>query len=178
MWCKVSIASKRKGQCERELLKCVYWWNKLLLTNTLSLLTQWGLWIYKNHAKLVCEYFLWLRVTELWFVCLWILYPVTYYFLYSFIYLLIDDLCWSLFRITIISQHHLQLIYLFIYPLYIHLYFIYIYIYICENWIGIVLYIKSLIVILLLDFMNKTCRNVNIVCVSFWLINRFKFIKK
>ena len=174
MWCKVSIASKRKGQCERELLKCVYWWNKLLLTNTLSLLTQWGLWIYKNHAKLVCEYFLWLRVTELWFVCLWILYPVTYYFLYSFIYLLIDDLCFVL-QLSVNTTCNWS-IYLSIH--FIFIYILYIYIYICENWIGIVLYIKSLIVILLLDFMKKTCRKVNIVCASFWLINRFKFIKK
>ena len=137
MWCKVSIVSKRKGQCERELLKCVYWWNKLLLTNTLSLLTQWGLWIYKNHAKLVCEYFLWLRVTELWFVCLWILYPVTYCFLYSFIYLLIDDFCFVLqlsVNTTCNWSIYLSIHFIFIYIFYIYIY-IYIYIYMRKlNW--------------------------------------------
>ena len=128
-----------------------------------------------------CKVSLWIffMVARYWtMICLSVNFVSSYLLFSLLVYLL--TYWWSLFRITIISQHHLQLIYLFIYPLYIHLYFIYIYIYIyiCENWIGIVLYIKSLIVILLLDFMKKTCRNVNIVCVSFWLINRFKFIKK
>ena len=128
-----------------------------------------------------CKVSLWIffMVARYWtMICLSVNFVSSYLLFSLLVYLL--TYWWSLFRITIISQHHLQLIYLFIYPLYIHLYFIYIYIYIyiCENWIGIVLYIKSLIVILLLDFMKKTCRNVNIVCASFWLINRFKFIKK
>ena len=130
-----------------------------------------------------CKVSLWIffMVARYWTViCLSVNFVSSYLLFSLLVYLL--TYWWSLFRITIISQHHLQLIYLFIYPLYIHLYFIYIYIYIyiyiCENWIGIVLYIKSLIVILLLDFMKKTCRNVNIVCASFWLINRFKFVKK
>ena len=126
-----------------------------------------------------CKVSLWIffMVARYWtMICLSVNFVSSYLLFSLLVYLL--TYWWSLFRITIISQHDLQLIYLFIYPLYIHLFYIYTYIYICENWIGIVLYIKSLIVILLIDFMNKTCRKVNIVCVSFWLINGFKFIKK
>ena len=130
-----------------------------------------------------CKVSLWIffMVARYWtMICLSVNFVSSYLLFSLLVYLL--TYWWSL--LIFVSYYNYQStplatdLSIYLSTLYSFIFYIYIYIYICENWIGIVLYIKSLIVILLLDFMNKTCRNVNIVCVSFWLINRFKFIKK